>query len=149
MGQPTFASDVPLTPTVRILTADECAENWNALYGCIGMWAEEYWNGSAWVRRFHIFGTGVPSTTYDGFKTIGSIYMDYATGEEYRVKSLNGTLTWCLCADIIRQTEGDAAISNIQNLALGTLVMDTNDNKLWIHITAATDEVIGAQTAPA
>jgi len=131
MGQPTFASDVPLTPTVRILTADECAENWNALYGCIGMWAEEYWNGSAWVRQFHIKGSGAPSTTYDAFKTIGSEYLNYDYGYKYDcVKDDAGSLIW-MCRMFGGRTT--AAGTNAHSPAgQGAIVLITDAGAVYI-----------------
>jgi hypothetical protein len=152
MAEPSYTGlpNKPSTPLVRLLSRDMISENWSSIPGFLDAWAEEYWNGSGWARQYHIKGTGAPSTSYDSYKTIGSEYMNYDTGEAYRCKSLNGTLTWCLCADIILQTEGDDNISNIVNLAMGTLVQDT-DAKLYIKsaagLTVGTSELVGGQSS--
>lgn len=149
MAEPTFPNGTPETPQVRTVSAMECAENFVSSPGFRNAKADEYYNGSNWVRCYTIYGTLTPVGAYAN-ATIGSKYCNYETGEWWTMKSLNGTLTWVLDAGVIVQAEGDTSISNIVNLAAGTLVQDSDNWDLYVKASASlssgTAELIGTQT---
>ena len=151
MAEPTFPSATSETPQVRLISAMECAENFVSSPGFRNARADEYYNGTAWVRCYTIYGTGAPASDYAN-ATIGSRYMNYVTGEWWRFTSLNATLTWVLEAGIILQAEGDVSISNIGNLSRGTFVQDTDQGDLYIKVLTNDDDVtdnaelVGTQT---
>lgn len=111
-------------------------------------------NGVIYKTIYEIFGEGLPSTNYAS-ATAGSTYTDTVYGHEYRALLDDDlTLMWALTVNIILQTEGDTAISNIDLHPMGQLVADSNDSaKLYIKVNASTtaglgtSEIVGDQAA--